>query len=133
MFLKDHFENKMFLKLTLLCLQAEHDSWTAALRSALQNDRCIFFVNFLRFLAIFFVFWPFSVTFLTCLQAERDSWTAALRSASHRHMRSHLEELRSRLRAKMDSNPNMASEAAEDAEAFLPPVIGEYYCKDPNN
>ena len=32
----------------------------------------------------------------------------------------------------MDSNPNMASEAAEDAEAFLPPVIGEY-CKYPNN
>ena len=47
-------------------------------------------------------------------------------------MRSHLEELRSRLRAKMDSNPNMASKAAEDAEAFLPPVIGEY-CKYPNN
>ena len=84
------------------------------------------------FLAVFFIFWPFSVSFLTCLQAERDSWTAALRSASHRHMRSHLEELRSRLRAKMDSNPNMASEAAEDAEAFLPPVIGEY-CKYPNN
>ena len=32
----------------------------------------------------------------------------------------------------MDSNPNMASEAAEDAEAFLPPVIGEY-CKYPKN
>ena len=32
----------------------------------------------------------------------------------------------------MDSNPNMASKAAEDAEAFLPPVIGEY-CKYPNN
>ena len=87
---------------------------------------------FCRFLAVFFIFWPFSVSFLTCLQAERDSWTAALRSASHRHMRSHLEELRSRLRAKMDSNPNMASKAAEDAEAFLPPVIGEY-CKYPNN
>ena len=73
-----------------------------------------------------------SLISLLVLQAERDSWTAALRSASHRHMRSHLEELRSRLRAKMDSNPNMASEAAEDAEAFLPPVIGEY-CKYPNN
>ena len=58
-------------------------------------------------------------------QAERDSWTAALKSASHRHMRSHLEELRSRLRAKMDSNPNMSSEAPEDAEVLFPPVIGK--------
>ena len=113
--------------------KAERDSWTAALRSASKCGRYIFFGDFRRFLAFFFILWPFSVSFLTCLQAERDSWTAALRSASHRHMRSHLEELRSRLRAKMDSNPNMASEAAEDAEAFLPPVIGEYYCKDPNN
>ena len=35
---------------------------------------------------------------------ERDSWIAALRSASHSQMRSHLEELRSRLKAKTMNN-----------------------------
>ena len=36
----------------------------------------------------------------TYTENERDSWIAALRSASHRQMRSHLEDLRSRLKAK---------------------------------
>ena len=33
-------------------------------------------------------------------EAERDSWMAALKSASHQHMRSHLQELKARLKAK---------------------------------
>ena len=52
----------------------------------------------------------------TYTEAERDSWMAALRSASHRHMKSHLEELRSKLHAKMTSNP---------VDSTFPHVIGE--------
>ena len=56
----------------------------------------------------------------TYTEAERDSWMAALRSASHRHMRSHLEELRSKLHAKMTS-----SHPSADHDATFPLVIGE--------
>lgn len=46
----------------------------------------------------------------TYTEAERDSWIAALKSASHRHMRSHLEELKARLNAKMclESNDSIS-------------------------
>ena len=71
----------------------------------------------------------------TYTEAERDAWIAALKSASHRHMRSHMEDLRSRLRAKvLGSNPGGTcvnqtntkdSAGGNEDNTILPPVIGK--------
>ena len=71
----------------------------------------------------------------TYTEAERDSWMAALKSASHGHMRSHLEDLKSRLRAKIEgpgvvnnaNNANANANANEEEQAFYPTVIGKVY------
>jgi hypothetical protein len=51
----------------------------------------------------------------TYTENERQVWMTALKTASHRHMRSHLEDLRSRLRAKLTSAGFEVSSGLENA------------------
>ena len=57
----------------------------------------------------FFYFSGHQQHLATYTEYERDSWTAALRSASHRNIRSHLESLRERVKAKIRGNPALSA------------------------